>query len=119
MLKTVLTAKIHNIKVIEVHLNYSGSLTIDQDIMDQAGIIPYERIEVYNMHNGQRFATYAISGERGSGIIAVNGAAARLAYPGDRIIIATYGMVDSKEIAGHKPKVLIMNDNNQIESILD
>jgi aspartate 1-decarboxylase len=118
MLKTVLSAKIHHIKVKEVHLNYSGSLTIDQDLMDKAGISPNERVEVYNQSNGARFNTYAIAGERGTGIIGVNGAAARLAYPGDYIIIATYGIIDSKEAADHKPTILIMKEDNTIDKIL-
>lgn len=106
MLRTYLNAKIHGAVVKEVNLEYVGSLTIDEDIMDGVGILPYERIEVYNMNNGERFATYAIRGERGSKIIAVNGAAARLAYPGDRIIIATYIALDEEEAKKHKPKIM-------------
>jgi len=107
MLRTFLHAKIHGAIVTDVHLDYMGSLTIDQDLMDKAGIMPYERIEVYNMNNGQRFATYAIIGERGSKIIAVNGAAARLAYPGDKIIIATYVELSEEEAKNHSPNIII------------
>ena len=118
MLRTVLLAKIHKATVKAIKLDYSGSLTIDADLLDEAGIKPYERIEVYNMSNGNRFATYAIEGERGSGMFAVNGAAARLAYPGDQIIIATYGMVNEQEIADHRPKILILGKDNKIEKML-
>ena len=118
MLRTVLTAKIHRATVRTTHLDYSGSLTIDTNLLDEAGIKPFERIEVYNMSNGNRFATYAIEGESGSGMIGVNGAAARLAYPGDQIIIATYGIIDDSEIANHKPKILIMDKDNKLEKIL-
>ncbi|MBW6516243.1 MAG: aspartate 1-decarboxylase [Candidatus Cloacimonetes bacterium] len=118
MLRTVLLAKIHRATVKKTLLDYSGSLTIDMNLLEEAGIKPYERIEVYNMSNGQRFATYAIEGERGSGMIGVNGAAARLAYPGDQIIIATFGMIDDKDIDNHKPKILIMDKDNKVEKIL-
>ncbi len=107
MYRTYLNSKIHGAVVKEVHLDYVGSLTIDEDIMDEVDIRPYEQIAVYNMSNGERFSTYAIKGERGSKIIAVNGAAARLAYPGDRIIIATYISLGEKEAKDHDPKVMI------------
>jgi aspartate 1-decarboxylase len=118
MLRTALVAKIHRATVTETELDYSGSLTIDMDLLDKAGIKPFEKIEVYNMSNGARFATYAIKGERGSGIIGVNGAAARLAYLGDQIIIAVYGMMNEEELEEHKPRILIMSRDNKIEKIL-
>ncbi len=118
MLRTMLISKLHHVTVREVHLDYSGSLTIDSDLLDLADIKPYEKIEVYNMNNGARFATYAIPGERGSGMIAVNGAAARLAFPGDSLIIATYGMLSEKEMDDHKPKVIILNQDNKVEKVL-
>ncbi len=114
MRKTFLNAKIHGAIVTEVHLNYVGSLTIDQDLMDGVGIKPYEKIEVYNMSNGERFSTYAIIGKRGSGVIAVNGAAARLAYPGDEIIIATYVLLDSDEVENHQPSIIRVEKDNKI-----
>lgn len=107
MYRSYLNSKIHGAVVKEVHLDYVGSLTIDQDIMDKVDIKPYEKIEVYNMSNGERFATYAIKGERGSKMIAVNGAAARLAYPGDKIIIATYISLAEEEARRHEPKIMI------------
>lgn len=118
MLRNILRSKIHGATVKETHLDYSGSLTIDKDLLEIADIKPFERIEVYNMNNGERFATYAIEGERGSGIFGVNGAAARLAQIGDKIIIATYGMVEEKDMDGHKPKVLILNNENKVDKIL-
>lgn len=118
MLRNVLIAKIHRATVKQTELDYSGSLTIDMNLLDEAGIKPHEKIEVYNMSNGARFSTYAIKGERGSGMIGVNGAAARLAYKGDQIIIATYGMIDEKELEDHNPKILVLDKNNNIEKIL-
>ncbi len=118
MLRTALIAKIHRATVTETKLDYSGSLTIDMDLLDKAGIKPFEKIEVYNMSNGARFSTYAIKGERDSGIIGVNGAAARLAYPGDQIIIAVYGMMNEEELDRNKPKILIMNRENKVEKII-
>jgi aspartate 1-decarboxylase len=118
MLRNVLRSKIHRATVRDTHLDYSGSLTIDTELLEIADIKPYERIEVYNMNNGERFATYAIEGKRGSGEICVNGAAARLAQRGDKIIIATYGMIDDKEIDDHKARVIILDANNKVEKIL-
>jgi aspartate 1-decarboxylase len=118
MLRTFLIAKIHRATVKETKLDYMGSLTIDMNLLEESGIKPHERIEVYNMSNGARFATYAIEGEKGSGIIGVNGAAARLAYPGDQIIIAAYGILDEKEAANFQPEILILDKNNKIEQRL-
>lgn len=118
MLRSLLIAKLHRATVTQTELNYSGSLTIDLDLLEEAGIKPHEHIEVYNMSNGVRFTTYAIVGERGSGVIGVNGAAARLAYPGDLIIITTFGMFDEQELAEHKPKILLLDSNNKVDRIL-
>lgn len=118
MLRTALIAKIHRATVRETKLDYMGSVTIDMDLLDEAGIVPHEQIEVYNMSNGSRFTTYAIEGKRGSGIIGINGAAARLAYPGDKVIIATYGLFEESELAKHKPKILILDGDNKIEQVL-
>ncbi len=118
MLRNFLIAKIHRATVKETKLDYMGSLTVDMNLLDEAGIMPHEKIEVYNMSNGARFSTYAIEGERGSGLIGVNGAAARLAYRGDQIIIAAYGMLDDKQAAKHKPTILILDKNNNIEQRL-
>lgn len=109
MMLTLLKSKIHRAAVTECRLDYEGSLTIDADLMDQAGILPYEQIDVLNINNGSRFTTYAIEGARGSGIMAVNGAAARLAQRGDLIIVCCYARMDAAEAKGFKPAVVFMD----------
>lgn len=114
MKKTLLTGKLHQARVTHAELNYEGSCAIDQDLLEQAGILEYEQIEIYNIENGARFSTYAIVGERGSKIISVNGAAARQACVGDRVIICTYASLDTEEIAGHKPSLVYLDKDNNI-----
>lgn len=114
MQKTMLTGKLHQARVTQAELNYEGSCSIDQDLLDQAGILEYEKIEIYNVENGARFSTYAILGERGSKIISVNGAAARMAAVGDRLIICTYASLNAEEIANHKPKLVYLDAQNNI-----
>jgi aspartate 1-decarboxylase len=106
-------SKIHRATVTQRNLAYNGSLTIDVNLMKQADIIPNEKVQVVNVNNGVRFETYAIEGEPGSGIIGVNGGAARLAEVGDSILIISYAMVDEKEAVAHEPKVIILGDDNQ------
>ncbi len=118
MLREFLKAKIHRATITEANLDYHGSLTIDQEIMEKAGIAPNERVHVFNINNGARFETYAIPGERGSGTIGLNGAAARLGAPGDLIIIVTYCYLTDEEIAQHQPRVLLMGKGNRIEEVL-
>jgi len=106
MLIHVLKSKIHRVTVTEANLNYIGSITIDQDLLDAANIIANERVSVVNNNNGERFETYVISGERGSGVVCLNGAAARKVQPGDIIIVIAYAIMDSKEAKTYKPVIL-------------
>ena len=114
MQKTMLTGKLHQARVTQAELNYEGSCSIDQDLLDQAGILEYEKIEIYNVENGARFSTYAILGERGSKIISVNGAAARMAAVGDRLIICAYSNLNAAEITNHKPSLVYLDAENNI-----
>lgn len=114
MKKTLLTGKLHQARVTHAELNYEGSCAIDQDLLEQAGILEYEKIDIYNIENGARFSTYAIVGERGSKIISVNGAAARKAAVGDRVIICTYASFEAEEIKGHKPSLVYLDEANNI-----
>ncbi|EMY71612.1 aspartate 1-decarboxylase [Leptospira vanthielii] len=114
MIITVCKGKIHRAVVTEAELHYEGSLTVDQDLMDLAGMKPYEQVSVVNVNNGARFETYLIVGERGSGTICLNGAAARLGMKGDKVIIITYGQVVEKELpTDYKPKVVFVDENNR------
>jgi len=110
----MLRAKLHRATVTEAVLEYEGSLTVDRDLLDSVGLLPSEQIHVANITNGERFVTYLFEGERGSGIICVNGAAARLARPGDQLIIMAYGMMDDAEAEAHRPKVAILDASNRI-----
>ncbi len=118
MLRMMMNSKIHRAQVTQADLNYVGSITIDQDILDAVGMLPNEKVHIVNNNNGARFETYIISGERGSGVICVNGAAARLVQRGDIIIIISYVYVDDKEAADHKPTVAIMGENNTIVDMI-
>lgn len=115
MHRIMLKSKLHQAKVTQADLNYEGSLTIDEDLLEFADIVVNEKVAVYNITNGQRFETYAIKGERGSKSICLNGAAARLGEVGDRIIIVTYCNVDESEVAGHTPKVIVLDENNDVK----
>jgi len=114
MLKTFLHAKIHRAAVTETDLDYEGSLGVDEDLMEAAGLKPFERVEVFNITNGERFATYLIVKERGSRTIGVYGAAARLAKAGDRLIVVAYAVLAEDEIEGFAPRVVILNEKNEI-----
>lgn len=118
MLRQILLSKLHRGTVIECDLNYNGSIKIDEALLEASGMQEFERVEVFNINNGNRFSTYIIKGERGSGMIGINGAAARLAQAGDKVIVINYGIMDDAEIASHKPKIVILNDTNKIDSIL-
>lgn len=119
MLRIFLKAKIHRATVTEADLNYEGSMTIDRDLMDAAGIAEFEQVRVYNISNGERFETYAIEGKRGSGVIGLNGAAARKGMIGDMIIIATYGLVADSDAAGHAPTILLVDAQNKVKELLE
>ena len=118
MQREVLRAKIHRATVTEADLEYEGSLTVDAALMECAGLSMYERIDVYNITNGNRFSTYLIEGPRDSGTICVNGAAAHLASAGDRIIITGYGLATAEELKTHKPRVVTVDDKNRIRHVL-
>jgi aspartate 1-decarboxylase len=117
MNRIMLLAKIHRATVTEADLHYEGSCGIDEDLLDAANMREFEKIELYNINNGNRFSTYIIKAARGSGIISLNGAAARKAHVGDHLIICTYGSVPEGEVAAHVPKIVIVNDNNSIKEI--
>ncbi len=114
MYRTLLKSKIHRAVVTEADLNYEGSLTIDATLMRAAGILPYEMVKVYNINNGERFETYAIEGEPDSGVICLNGAAARKGAPGDLIIIACYSMLSDDEVEGFHPVLIHVDEQNRI-----
>jgi len=107
-------SKIHRATVTEADLHYEGSITIDANLMDAADILPNEQVQVLNVNNGERFDTYAIRGPRGSGVICLNGPAARLAHVGDRVIIITYAVMDREELLQHVPRVVVVDDRNRI-----
>jgi aspartate 1-decarboxylase len=118
MLKQMLSAKIHRATITQSNLDYEGSLTIDKDLMDAVGISTFEQIKIFNINNGERFDTYAIDGPRGSGIIGLNGAAARKGMAGDLIIIVTYGIYSDEELKNYHPRVALLNEKNQIKKLL-
>lgn len=109
---TMLKGKIHRATVVQAELNYVGSITVDADLMDAVGILEYEKVQIVDINNGSRFETYTIAGERGSGMICLNGAAARCVSTGDKIILMAYANMTPEEAAGHHPKVLFVDDNN-------
>lgn len=114
MLLTMLKAKIHHARLTMTDLHYEGSIGIDQDILDEAGILPNERVDIWNVTNGARLSTYALSAARGSREVMLNGAAARYAAVGDQVIIAAFVEMTPEEAREHKPVVLLMNDDNSI-----
>ncbi len=118
MLRTLLNGKIHRATVTEADLNYVGSITIDQDILDAANIAVHEKVQIVNNNNGARFETYAIAGTRGSGVICLNGAAARMVQTGDVVIIMSYVQLSNDELAQHRPNVVIMGEHNRIKEVI-
>lgn len=113
---TLMKGKIHRASVTEADLHYEGSISIDQTLLDAAGFLINERVEIYNFDTGARFATYVIPAPRGSGIIGLNGAAARLAMPGDKVIIVAYASLDEAEAKSFKPRVVLVDRENRILS---
>jgi aspartate 1-decarboxylase len=113
MVRTMLKSKIHRATITEANLTYEGSLTIDGQLMEMANILSYEMVYVYNINNGERFETYAIEGESGSGVICLNGAAARKGVPGDLIIITTFAGLTAKELAMHQPQIVYVDSQNR------
>jgi aspartate 1-decarboxylase len=118
MFRTMMNAKIHRARVTEANLNYVGSITIDEDILDAVGMVANEKVQIVNNNNGARFETYIIPGKRGSGVVCLNGAAARLVQVGDVVIIISYALVPEEKLLSHKPKVAIMNEFNQITELI-
>jgi aspartate 1-decarboxylase len=115
----MMKSKIHRARVTQANLEYRGSLTVDSTLMEVADLVPNEKIQVVNVNNGARFETYVIPGEPGTGIIGVNGGAARLASVGDIILIISYALMDEKETAAHRPKVFILDEQNKPAPIED
>jgi len=115
MLRTMMKAKIHRATVTDSNLDYQGSVTIDEGLLEKAGVIPYEQVDIYNITNGERFTTYAIVGPRNSGVICVNGAAAHKAKRGDLVIIVSYGVFEDKELNGFEPKVVFVDEKNRMK----
>ncbi|MGN0681279.1 MAG: aspartate 1-decarboxylase [Candidatus Fimisoma sp.] len=113
----MLKGKIHRATVIQAELNYVGSITIDEDLLDAAGILEYEKVQIVDVDNGQRFETYTIAGERGSGMICLNGAAARCVQTGDKIIIMCYAEMTPDEIKENPPKVVFVDSENRISRV--
>src|ERR1700753_2491606 len=110
MLLTMMKAKLHRATVTQADLEYEGSISIDRDLLDASGILPHEQVDVLNINNGQRFTTYAIEAPRGSRVIAVNGAAARLVQKGDKVIVVTYGMLAAEEARNYAPTVVLLDE---------
>jgi aspartate 1-decarboxylase len=115
MLLTLLKAKLHRATVTGADLDYEGSIGIDRDLLEAAGILPHERVDVFNLNTGSRFTTYAIGAERGSRAISVNGAAARLVQPGDKVIIVAYCQLPAEEARNYHPTVVVLGEGNAIE----
>jgi len=111
---TAFKSKIHRATVTEADLNYEGSVTIDANLMDAADILPLEQVQILNVNNGERFDTYAIRGHRGSGVVCLNGPAARLAHVGDTVIILTYAVMEREELLRHVPTIVFVDQKNQI-----
>ncbi len=115
----MMNGKIHRATVTEANLNYVGSITIDEDLLDAVGMIANEKVQIVNNNNGARLETYIIPGERGSGVICLNGAAARLVQKGDIVIIISYALVAEEKAATHTPKVAIMDEDNRIKELIN
>ena len=113
MMRTMLKSKLHRLTVTETNVNYEGSITIDRDLLKASDILPGERVQVVNLNNGERFETYVIEGE--SGIVCLNGAAARLATPGDRVIVIAYAVVDENDLKKLGPKIVLVDERNRMK----
>ncbi len=118
MFRTMMSAKIHRARVTEANLNYVGSITIDEDILDAVGMLPNEKVQIVNNNNGARLETYIIPGPRGSGMFCLNGAAARLVQKDDIIIVISYALVAQDQLTSHEPKIAIMDENNRISQLI-
>ncbi|MEY4294662.1 MAG: Aspartate 1-decarboxylase 2 precursor [Pseudomonadota bacterium] len=119
MIRTLLKSKIHRVAVTQCELHYEGSCAIDEDLLDAADIAENEQVHIWNINNGERFTTYAIRGKRGSGMISINGSAARRASVGDLVIIASFAGVGEAQVATHKPKLVFVDDRNKQTELRD
>ncbi len=119
MQRIILKSKIHRATVTEADLHYVGSITVDSELLRQADILPYERVQVVDIDNGNRLETYIIEGEAGSGVVCINGAAARLIHKGDKVIIFSFWVINDEEAARVKPKILYVDGNNQVIKVED
>ena len=117
MLFTMFKGKLHRAVVTQADINYVGSVTIDAELLAESGILPGERVQIVNLNNGERFETYTIPGEAGSGVICINGAAARLVQVGDRVIIIAYVLMEPEEAKLFQPRVLVLDENNRVVRI--
>jgi len=114
MRRTLFKSKLHRARVTHADLHYEGSVTLDPDLMEAADILPYEKVDVWDVTNGARLSTYALAGERGSRVVCINGAAAHLVHPGDRVIIATFAEYEEDEAARHVPRVVLLDEDNAV-----
>lgn len=114
---TMLKAKIHRAIVTQAELDYVGSITVDMDLLEQAGILEYEKVQIVDVNNGSRFETYTIAGERGSGVMCLNGAAARMVQTGDKIILMAYAQVTPEEASELRPTVLFVDEKNKVTKV--
>ena len=117
MFLTMFKSKIHRATVTEANLNYMGSITVDRALMEAANILPHEKVQIVNNNNGSRFETYTIAGPRDSGVICLNGAAARMVQPGDNVIIIAYTMLEAEEAKSFHPTVVFLDENNRVEQV--
>lgn len=116
---TIFKSKLHQLRVTEANLMYEGSISIDEELLELANLLPYEKVQVVNITNGSRLETYIIPGERGSRICCMNGAAARLTQVNDRVIVMAYAEMEPEEAKNHKPTVVVVDENNEPKDILD
>ncbi len=117
MHRWMMKSKIHRATVTQADLHYEGSVTVDQELLDAAEIVPHEMVQIYNINTGDRFETYVIPGEPGSRVICLNGAAARMAQPGDLVIMVTTAWLNEEEVAKHEPKVVLVGEGNEIKRV--
>lgn len=115
---TMCKSKIHRATVTQADLNYEGSITIDEDLLKASGILPFEKVQVVDINNGARLETYTYAGPAGSGTVCLNGAAARLVHPGDKVIIISYAEMEVDEAERHQPRLVLVDDNNRVKDIL-
>lgn len=118
MTREMFKSKIHRATVTMAELYYEGSITVDKDLLEAADILPYEKVQVVNVNNGSRMETYTLEGPAGSGMVCLNGPAARLGAVGDEVIIITYTQMDEQSAKNHKPKIILVDKNNRVEKIL-